>query len=565
MQKTCANDWCNTSFEVTDEDLAFYDRLSPVFNGVKHDLPAPNLCPDCRQQARIALVNEKNIVLDTCDLCDKTVLSQFSPESDKPVYCRECWHSDKWEQTDSGRDPDFTKPMFPQFTALKMAAPDQSVSQLSTMVNSDYTHMVGSLKNCYLLAHADMCEDCLYGYGYKKNTSCFDGFYNLHSELCYDCIDTHKCYGLVGCQDCLNSRSSAFLRDCIGCQDCFLCVGLREKKYCIRNEQLSKEHYQKEMQNIDLCSYSQYTKYKDELRTLEKSHTFKEYQGHNLENCSGDHLVNCKNVHDSYDIEDGENLKFCYQLVLGARNCHDMNQYGTNIQESYQCCIVGEDSYHLLFSVEGHVSSNDLLYCMYMERCKNCFGCAGMHSRQYCIMNKQYSKEEYEELVPKIIEHMKSTGEWGELFDTKHSWVGYNKTTAYMYFPLTKEETLARGWQWDDYEPPPPETTKIIDAAQLPDSSKDAPDDVLNWAIRCEVTGKLFKIQSLELKLYRQIGLPIPRRSPHQRDMDRFALRNPRKLFDRPCGKCQKAIQTTYSPDRPETVYCEECYLSEVY
>ena len=565
MNKNCANNWCGTSFEVTDEDLEFYDRLSPVFNGTKYDLPAPNLCPDCRQQARIALVNEKNIVLDTCDLCQKSVLSQFTPDSGKPVYCRECWHSDKWEQTDSGRDPDFTKPMFPQFAALKLSTPDQSVSQQSTMINSDYTHMVGSLKNCYLLAHADMCEDCLYGYGYKKNTSCFDGFYNLHSELCYDCIDTHKCYGLIGCQDCLNSRSSSFLRDCIGCQDCFLCVGLREKQYCIRNEQLTKEQYLQEMQRINLNSYSQYQKYKQERQTLEKDHTFKEYQGHNLEKCSGDHLVNCKNVLHSYDIEDGENLKFCYQLVLGARNCHDMNQYGTNIQESYQCCIVGEDSYHLLFTVEGHVASNNLLYCMYMERCKDCFGCAGMHSSQYCIMNKQYTKEEYEELVPKIIEHMKTTGEWGELFDTKHSWVGYNKTTAFMYWPLTKEEVLKRGWKWDEYEAPPPETTKIIEASQLPDLSTDVPDDVLNWAIRCEVTGKLFKIQSLELKLYRQIGLPIPRRSPHQRDMDRFALRNPRKLFANSCAKCQKAIQTTYSPEEPETVYCEECYLKEVY
>jgi len=31
---------------------------------------------------------------------------------------------------------------------------------------------------------------------------------------------------------------------------------------------------------------------------------------------------------------------------------------------------------------------------------------------KYCILNKQYSKEEYEELVPKIIEHMQKTGEW---------------------------------------------------------------------------------------------------------------------------------------------------------
>jgi hypothetical protein len=29
-------------------------------------------------------------------------------------------------------------------------------------------------------------------------------------------------------------------------------------------------------------------------------------------------------------------------------------------------------------------------------------------TKEYCILNKQYTKEEYEILVPKIIEHMKT-------------------------------------------------------------------------------------------------------------------------------------------------------------
>jgi hypothetical protein len=59
--------------------------------------------------------------------------------------------------------------------------------------------------------------------------------------------------------------------------------------------------------------------------------------------------------------------------------------------------------------------------------------------------------------------------------------------------------------------------------------------------------------------------LPIPRRHPDQRHLDRMALRNPRKLFDRKCDKCQVDMKTTYAPERKETVYCEECYNKEVY
>ena len=33
----------------------------------------------------------------------------------------------------------------------------------------------------------------------------------------------------------------------------------------------------------------------------------------------------------------------------------------------------------------------------------------------------------------------------------------------------------------------------------------------------------------------------------------------------RKCDKCSKDMKTTYAPKRPEIVYCEECYLNEVY
>ena len=206
--------------------------------------------------------------------------------------------------------------------------------------------------------HADFCEDCMYGYGFKKNTSCVDGFYNLHCELSYDCIDVHRCYGLVGSQDCINCHSSAFLRDCMGCRNCFLCAGQREKEYCFENMQLSKEEYGAKVRNIDLSSYAQYRVCVLRRKELEHSHAFKEFQGHNLERCTGDHLVNCKDTLESFDCEDVEHGKHCYQVVLGAKDVHDIYQYGTNLQTSYECAIVGENSYHLLFCFGCHIGSS---------------------------------------------------------------------------------------------------------------------------------------------------------------------------------------------------------------
>ncbi|MFA6917680.1 MAG: hypothetical protein WC285_02485 [Candidatus Gracilibacteria bacterium] len=570
MNKVCKQ--CGEGFEVTEEDLEFYKQISPIVKGKRIDLPAPTFCPDCRQQRRLALCNENYLYQAECGMCKKKTLSQYPPALKKPIYCRECWHSDKWDSASYGRDlpagghgVDFSRPIFEQIAELRMTVPSLALNSQGLCQNSDYIHYAGTSKNCYLIMHADFCEDCYYGYGFKNNVYCVDGFYNLHCELCYGCIDCHKCYGLKYCQDCMNCHSSQFLRDCVGCKNCFACVGLREREYCFENKQLTREEYEKAVKGIDLGSHAVCQEWQEKRKELEKNHHFKEYQGHNLQNCFGDHLVNCKDAKFCFDCEDVENAKYAFQVVLGGKNIYDIYQFGTNLQESYECTICGEHAYHVLFCDNSQMASADLCYCWYMEACKNCFACVDMLRKNYCILNKQYTKEQYEELLPRVIEHMKATGEWGEFFPMWISPFGYNKSSAQMYYPLTKEEVLVRGLKWDDYDPPVLDVEKTVNGKDVPDNIDDIPDEVLNFAIKCEVTGKLFKITPQELKFYRKNRIPLPRLCPNQRHLDRFAQRNPRKFWERKCDKCGKEIRTTYAPDRPEKVYCEECYLGEAY
>ncbi|EKD29884.1 MAG: hypothetical protein ACD_78C00227G0002 [uncultured bacterium (gcode 4)] len=119
-------------------------------------------------------------------------------------------------------------------------------------------------------------------------------------------------------------------------------------------------------------------------------------------------------------------------------------------------------------------------------------------------------------------------------------------------------------FKWSDYENPRPEVTKTIPASKLPDDISKIPDDILNWAIECETTKKPFRIVKQELEFYRKHHLPIPRKHPDQRHLDRVNLRNPRKLHKRKCDKCGIDIITTSTPERKEIVYCESCYNKEV-
>ena len=317
MNAICRN--CAGRFEVSADDLQFYHRISPVFHGATHEIPAPTHCPDCRQQRRLALCNERHFYSRRCGLCGKNTLTEHSPGGGKTIYCRECWHGDGWDPCTYGRDVDFSRPLFPQLRELWSSIPAQNLLIEGTNENSEYIHYAGFAKNCYLIMHADYCEDCYYGYGFKKNTSCVDGFYNLGCELCYDCVDVHKSYGLKGCQDCVNCSNSEFLRDCVGCKNCFLCVGLREKDYCFENVQLSREEYRRRMEQIDLASHAQYTQFRSRLKSLEEQHWFKAFHGQNLENCSGDYISNCKDTHQSFDCEDVEGGKRVPVSVFGQQ------------------------------------------------------------------------------------------------------------------------------------------------------------------------------------------------------------------------------------------------------
>jgi hypothetical protein len=187
-----------------------------------------------------------------------------------------------------------------------------------------------------------------------------------------------------------------------------------------------------------------------------------------------------------------------------------------------------------------------LRYCDSCISCKNCFGCIGLQHKEYCILNKQYSKEEYEKLKTKIIEHMTKTKEWGEFFPPSLSPFAYNETGAQDFFPLTKEEAEKLGFRWLD---------KDKKESKIPNSK-----DVLS----CEECGKNYKLIPQELKFYKQMSIPTPTHCPSCRHKERFQTRGEYALYDKTCDNCKQPIKTTYPPKSPYTIFCEKCYLESV-
>jgi hypothetical protein len=248
-------------------------------------------------------------------------------------------------------------------------------------------------------------------------------------------------------------------------------------------------------------------------------------------------------IETTFDVKQGgEDSKFGY-TVRSFKDSYDLS-FTVDAESLYYCLTCTGNN--IMF---GHICFNSS-YAVYSEHCynsHNIFGCEGLRGAEYCILNKQYTKEEYEALVPRIIEHMKSTGEWGKWYPISMSPFAYNEAIVNEYSPRTKEDALAHGYRWKD------------DLPATRGQGKDDADPMkrINTCTQCD---RNFRFIDRELLFYKKMDLPLPTQCFNCRHMRRMNLRLPRKLWKRQCAKCDKEIETSYAPNRPEIVYCETCY-----
>ncbi len=562
--KVCKH--CNSSFEITDKDLEFYNKVSPVFNKIKYQIPTPTLCPDCRRQRRLSWRNESKLYKNIDSITKKELVSIYSPDKKFIIYDQDYWWSDKWNPLDYWRDFDFWKSFFEQFRELQKIVPRIALINWF-QENSDYWNHSYHNKNSYLVHSCGYVEDSYYCINTTFSANCMD---------CYNAEYCNQSYELTDCKNCNSSNfllyssecfKCLYCDDCIDCKYCIWCKWLNHKEYHIFNKKVSKDEYEKtyfdffntEEKRLEIIK-NYYEFRKNIPSKWETNINYKDLYA--CDSCS-----NCENIKYSFECNDSQNIAYSFWMWWWwAKDCYDFDIWWENSSLVYDThCGWWWISNVLFCNIVWWWHHN--IYCdLFLSTSSNCFWCIWLHNNeQYCILNKKYSKDEYEKLVPKIIEHMQKTWEWWEFFPSSLSPFWYNETISNEWFPLNKEDAINLGFKWSDYENTFPKVDKIIPANKLPDNIALIPDDILNRAIECEVTKKPFKIITQELEFYKKHNLPIPKRHPDQRHLDRMTLRNPRKLFDRKCDKCGIDIKTTYNSLRPEIVYCEECYNKTMY
>lgn len=587
-ERVCKN--CANRFSVEADDVAFYQKM---------EVPAPTWCPMCRAQRRLMWRAERALYRRKSDLSGKDIFSTYHQNAPVKVYENDEWWSDNWDAMDQGMEIDWSRPFLEQVKELmgKVPKPARSVYN---MENSDYSNNAGELKNCYLVFSGQSTENSFYTVAISDSRDCMDCNYIGDSELCYWSFNLKKCFQCYYSIDCENSQNLWFCKNVVNSSDCFGCVNLKNKRFCIYNQQYTEAEYREHVKALNAGSYQAVQNIWKQVLEFQSRFPVKFAHESQNDQCTGENISNSKNVQQSYFVAGGENVKYCQMvLVPTVKDSYDYCFWGGNSELIYESVNVGYDPLRLKFCLEMFPSCSESEYSMNCTSTSNVFGCIGLKKKQFCILNKQYSEEEYKELVKKLKQHMidkpyvDKAGRvfaYGEYFPPEFLPYGYNETLAYELFPMTETEAQAQGIPWRT--PEVKQYPNVTLAADLPDTIEQVSVDILQTVIACEHAGTCahncttaFKILPQELAFYQKQGIPLPRLCPSCRHYQRIPFRNFPQLRTTACQcagaqddkaqyqnlvqhdhgqeHCPREFVTAYKVDYASPLYCAECFNTE--
>ncbi|MBM3257387.1 MAG: hypothetical protein FJY98_03655 [Candidatus Liptonbacteria bacterium] len=582
---------CKKQFTIESEDFDFYEKIK---------VPPPTWCPQCRMIRRMSWRNTWHLFKKQDLKTGEQIFSAFPPESPVSVYEKDFWYSDGWDPLEYGRDIDWKRPFMEQIYELMQAIPFPAHS-VQSVVNSEYCTNASYIKNCYFARAVAKTEDSAYLIWDGGSKNCMDSHMTDACEFGYGNVNASRCYKTffsVNCEDC---QDVLFSKDCVGCSNCVGCVGLRSKSYCIFNVPYTKEEYAVKVKELNLGSWKAFQNLREQAEEQWLTFPVKFMHGLQNVNVSGDYIYNSKNAKHCWRVKGIEDSKFCLNLLSGpVKDCYDYSNWGAGSELIYEGLVCGDQTYNVRFSWNCFGGCKNVQYSIFCPASMDVFGCVSLRKKQYCILNKQYSKEEYESLVPKIMKHMTDVPycdrmgriyKYGEFFPSELSPFSYNITEAHEISPKTREQVKAEGLMWREEEKR--NYTATIKAEQLPDRVEEASEEILKEVIGCAHGGECeeectlaFRIVPQELAFLKRFNLPLPRMCPNCRHYGRLEKRNLPQFFRRQCqcagaqsetkvyansvrhshgdSHCPVQFETSYAPERPEIVYCEACYQAEV-
>lgn len=533
--KTCRCLHCSSEYSVQDDDFKMYSRF---------DVPLPTWCPDCRQMRRVRHLNELNLFKRNCGATGKPLITHHPHYVPYPVYSQKYWYSDAVDNTAVGRAFDFSKSFFEQYQSLSNVVSRPALfTDFARDENSEYTNYSGKNKSCYLIFDSDENWDCMYSYSLNSSKNTLDCYRGDKLELCYQAVDCQNCYACSFLQNCSECSNSAYLKNCIGVKDSLFCANLKQKSCYLFNQPSTPEEIQ--ALRLKIKSPTELRSCFETFQKLIASLPERAWEGLRSENSIGNYLFACKDAYHCFDCRNVWDGRYIYQAFMSVKNSMDCNEIG-QAELLYECSVVGYNAYNCRFCLNCLNQITNCTYCdMCFLGCSDLFGCIGLKRRSFCILNQQYNEHEYNALLPKIIAHMKETGEWGQFFPVHLSPFAYNHSNAQIFYPLHKEEASILGIEWAEEDA----------ISERSEASADRRGDTCS----CRSCKKDFRITPQEREFYSTFGINPPENCFLCRHGKRMNSRASRMLFASRCTKCDAGMQGQVLKVG-SGLFCESCF-----
>ncbi len=407
----------------------------------------------------------------------------------------------------------FSKNFFSNFEELFKSINMPDMIQFLENENSEYSDVVVWCKNNYLSNVTTNSENILYSFSIKKSRNVFNWVAIWkHSENIYYSSWINNSFNVFYSRYLINSNNIWFSTNLVWCSECIFCDNLDNQKYCINNKKLEKEEYLKQKKEILKNKKEFYNYY---LKLNKKSWIF------NSKNCNWNFILNWNEIDKWYFVTDTKNWKNLMFWWGDSENEFDYNIFtgwswkNVHLYSNMWCWMWNEHIYN-----SAHIPYwNNIFYSYFVTNCSFCIWCIWLKNKSYCILNKQYTKGEWEELSSKIFETMEQDWTLWEFFPAKLNPFYFNDTVAGLIWWFKKEEIIKEGFMWRDekIKVDIPDENIVLEISEL--DNYEGFDSNWNWRINPKILKKViksknwdyYKIVKMEYDFLVKHWLPLPR------------------------------------------------------
>ena len=424
------------------------------------------------------------------------------------------YYDQGWSEYTHGIDYDESKSLFENYAELRKSVKGINMINFFNSENSEYADVVSKWKNIYLSAFiVNGDEDVMYSFWVNDESKRIlnSAIISDHSENVYFSLAVQHSFKVFYSRFINNSSDVWFSTNLLWCTHCLWCHDLENKSYHIENVEYTKEEY---MEKRD--------EYLKDRATYHDRYT-------SLINNPGKHLAS-ENITGSYAVE-SENIEsahFTYRISWW-RNVFNVGGF-QSCQNIYDVFDGGWPSLQDIYAVNGiainsencytscHVPNcNTVFYSYYLESCSFCIWCIWLQNKSYCILNKQYTKEQWEILAGRIFAQMDSEGILWDFFPWELNPFYFNDTMGGILGNFTKQEVESDGYMWRENEIKVdiPEGSDVISISDLKHyQSFDNGKWYINPSILKKVikddNGNYYRIIQMEYDFLVKYWLPLP-------------------------------------------------------